>query len=204
MRPDRRAGMLLLLILFSEVALVLFAISPAPLNLVFMFLNGVPLGMVFGLVLGFLEGRQLSEALSAGLCASFIVADGAMKSVGAWLLGLGVSEHWMPAAAGGLFFSAAGCLRCRIVSNSASNLARQEARSERVQMTRADRWILMRRFGVGLLMLVLMYLSTTVLRSLRADFATELWRDLGVAVKPLTFSTSEILVASPFWSSMAV
>ena len=38
--------------------------------------------MVFGLVLGFLEGRQTTELLAAGLCASFILADGIMKSVG--------------------------------------------------------------------------------------------------------------------------
>ena len=42
----------------------------------------------------------MSEALAAGLCASFILADGFTKSVGAWLLQNGVSERWMPAAAG--------------------------------------------------------------------------------------------------------
>jgi membrane protein YdbS with pleckstrin-like domain len=59
--------------------------------------------MVFGLVLGFLEGRRLTEALSAGLCASFIVADGVVKSVGSQLLVLGVSEFWMPVATGAVF-----------------------------------------------------------------------------------------------------
>ena len=32
--------------------------------------------LVFGLVLGFLEGRRMTEAFVAGLCASFILADG--------------------------------------------------------------------------------------------------------------------------------
>jgi Family of unknown function (DUF5690) len=36
--------------------------------------------MVFGLILGFLEGRRHTEALTAGLCASFILADGTSKS----------------------------------------------------------------------------------------------------------------------------
>ena len=61
--------------------------------------------MVFGLVLGFLEGRRLTEALTAGLCASFILADGVTKSVGTWLLDLGISERWMPGVAGLLFMS---------------------------------------------------------------------------------------------------
>ena len=59
--------------------------------------------MVFGLVLGFLEGRRDTEARMAGLCASFILADGATKSVGTWLLQQGVSERWMPATAGLMF-----------------------------------------------------------------------------------------------------
>ena len=37
--------------------------------MVWLFVNGLPLGMVFGLVIGFLEGRKVTEALSAGpLC----------------------------------------------------------------------------------------------------------------------------------------
>ena len=99
----RRAVTLLLLIGLAEAALLLFAIVPAPYNFVCLFFNGLPLGMVFGLVLGFLEGRRVTEALNAGLCASFILADGVTKSVGAYLLAWGVGQFWMPFAAGLLF-----------------------------------------------------------------------------------------------------
>ena len=47
-----------------------------------MFLNGLPLGMVFGLVVSYLEGRRQTEALAAALTASFIVSSGVVKSVG--------------------------------------------------------------------------------------------------------------------------
>ena len=61
------------------------------------FLNGLPLGMIFGLVLAFLEGRKCTEALAAGLCASFIVSSGVVKSVGRWLIvNQGYSEFEMP------------------------------------------------------------------------------------------------------------
>jgi hypothetical protein len=52
--------------------------------------------MIFGLVLGFLEGRKHTEFLIAGFCSSFIISDGVSKSVGATLLAFGVSEQWMP------------------------------------------------------------------------------------------------------------
>ena len=103
MPPARRIAWLLGLIGFAEAALFFFGLTPTPYNCVFLFLNGLPLGMVFGLVLGFLEGRRQTEAMTAGLCASFIVADGVVKSVGGFLLQAGVAEAWMPFVAGLLF-----------------------------------------------------------------------------------------------------
>ena len=92
------------LIIFSELALVLFAILPADYKLIAMFLNGLPLGMVFGFVLSFLEGRTTTEALSAALCASFIMSSGVVKSIGQWLiLDKSVDEFHMPMIVGLIF-----------------------------------------------------------------------------------------------------
>ncbi|MFM7866262.1 MAG: DUF5690 family protein, partial [Planctomycetaceae bacterium] len=186
---------LLLLIGLSELALVLFGLLPRPWNLLAMFLNGLPLGMVFGLVMGFLEGRRVSEALLAGLCASFIMADGFAKSTGAWLLQQGVSEDWMPAAAGALFLlplTIAVSILARTPAPSQHDIA---ARSARTQMTRADRRAMIRRLGPGLFAVVLMYLLVTIIRSVRADFAAELWKGLGQEAAPAQFTTSEFWVA---------
>jgi hypothetical protein len=86
MTASRRAVVLVCLILAAQAALLAFAVTPAPYNAFWLFCNGLPLGMVFGLVLGFLEGRRMTEFFVAGLCASFILADGVAKSVGSTLL----------------------------------------------------------------------------------------------------------------------
>ena len=92
-----RSISILALIAIAELALLLFAVTPVPWNFIWLFVNGLPLGMVFGLVLGFLEGRKVSEALTAGLCASFILASGFVKSVGrSLILDYGINEYWMP------------------------------------------------------------------------------------------------------------
>ena len=102
--PGRRALGILACVGLAEVALLFFGLAPAPFNFVFLFLNGLPLGMVFGMVLGFLEGRRVTEALVAGLCASFILAGGFTKSVGEHLLVReNVPEMWMPFMAGLVF-----------------------------------------------------------------------------------------------------
>jgi hypothetical protein len=161
-----------------------------------MFFNGLSLGMVFGMVLGFLEGRRHTEALTAGLCTSFIVADGATKSVGAELVATGVSEYWMPAAAGLLFvvpFLFFAWMLSRIPAPSREDVA---ARTERVPMTAADRMAFFRRYATGLTLLVFMFLLITILRSVRADFAPEIWSGLRADISPGLFTRSEAVVAA--------
>lgn len=193
--PRRRAVAILLLVLAGELALVLFGATPAPWNVVWLFFNGLPLGMVFGLVLGFLEGRRASEALTAGLCASFILADGVTKTVGAELLQRGVPEVWMPSAAGALFLPlfllGVGMLSV-IPPPSARDIA---ARAPRPSMTKRERHDLFWRYAFGLTALVVAYLLITIVRSIRADFAPELWRGLGEEAVPGTFTRSEMAVA---------
>ncbi len=195
-QPQRRVRLLLALIAAAEASLLLFAVTPAPYNLFWLFCNGVPLGMVFGLVLGFLEGRQHTELLAAGLCSSFIVADGVVKSAGAGLLQMGVSEYWMPFLAGLLFVPPLllfSWMLTRIPPPSPQDVA---ARSERTPMTRTERWDFFRRYAIGLTLLVLVYLLITILRSVRADFAPEIWSGLLVTVPPAIFAWSEIAVAA--------
>jgi len=195
MRPHRRAATMLWLILSAEAALILFGLLPRPWNAACLFLNGLPLGMVFGLVQGFLEGRRLTELLTAGLCASFILADGVTKSVGAWLLKQGIGEDWMPGVAGGLFLlplAVCVAMLARISPPTSRDIA---ARSARVTMNRSERWDFLGRNAFGLIPLVLMYLFVTIVRSIRADFAPEIWRGLGITAVPSTFSHSEMLVA---------
>jgi hypothetical protein len=195
MPPHRRAKGIVVLVAAAEIALILFALVPVPWNAAGLFLNGLALGMIFGLVLGFLEGRQLTEALMAGLCASFILADGVMKSVGAWLLAAGVSEYWMPAVAGMLFLLPLGIgawMLSRLPPPSPQDIA---ARTARARLLGGERWSFYRRYAAGLSMLVLMYLAVTVLRSIRADFAPEIWRGLERPALPATYTQSEIFVA---------
>lgn len=192
--PNRRAAAIIVLIVFALGALLAFGLTPAPYNAIFLFINGLPLGMVFGMVLGLLEGRVLTELLAAGLCASFIVADGFTKSVGSWLMAAGVSEQWMPFVAGLVFVLPllvfVGMLCC-LPPPDEHDIA---TRSQRRPMTAADRRAFFRRYALGLSGIIALYLSVTILRSIRADFAREIWSSLGYSDRPGIFVTSETVV----------
>ncbi|NBO64593.1 MAG: hypothetical protein EBU88_07075, partial [Acidobacteria bacterium] len=167
-RPEKRVRTLLLLIGIAALTLFFYALTPPPWNLVFLFLNGLPLGMVFGLVLGFLEGRRMTEALTAGLCASFIVADGVSKSAGAWLLASGVSEFWMPFVAS-LLFTPPLVIFAWLLTLIPPPTSRDIAlRRERPPLVADERRRFFQKYATGLVLLFGAYLLLTILRSVRA------------------------------------
>lgn len=195
MPPHRRAVGILILVGLAEVALLLFAVVPAPWHVLCLFLNGLPLGMVFGLVVGFLEGRRHTEALTAGLCASFILADGVTKSIGSWLLNQQIHERVMPCYAGLIFTPPLLFFVWMLTRIAPPTHTDVLLRSVRMPMTRDERRQLLWKYAPGISAIVVVYLLITILRSFRADFAKELWVGLGREAAPGTFTLSEIYVA---------
>lgn len=194
--PNRRAAAIVVLIFISWLALLLFAVLPAPWNVFAMFLNGLPLGLIWGLVFGFMEGRRTSEVLGAILCASFIVSSGAVKSVGKLLMdGWHISPFWMPAAAGALFFPLLGMSVWVLSQMPAPSPQDEAARVRRAPMDSAARMRFLQRYGVGIALLVLSYVLTTAIRDFRDNFAAEIWTALGFGQAAAVFTASELPVA---------
>jgi len=199
MPARHRAAAILGLIAIAEFALLLFAITPPPWNFVWLFVNGLPLGMVFGLVLGFLEGRKVTESLSAGLCGSFIVASGVVKSVGRTLVqDYGIDPFWMPFVTGLLFVLPLLTCVWMLAQVPPPTADDELLRSKRSTMNRDDRRAFFSRHAVGLIGLLMIYVLLTFVRSIRDDFAVEIWQQLGVDDQPSVFARSE------FWVMLGV
>jgi Family of unknown function (DUF5690) len=195
-QPAKRAGAIFKLIGLSWVALLLFAVVPAPWNVFAMFLNGLPLGMIWGLVFGFMEGRRTSEVLGAILCASFIVSSGAVKSVGKLLMDVWhVSPFWMPAATGLIFFPLLAVSVWGLSILPPPSAADETARVRRAPMDAAARASFLSRYGTGLALLVISYVMTTAIRDFRDNFAAELWTALGFGREAAVYTASELPVA---------
>jgi hypothetical protein len=191
MAPAKRAFALLGMIGVAEVALLLFAVVPAPYNAFFLFLNGLPLGMVWGLTFGFLEGRRMSEILGVGLSGSYIVASGHTKYVGVQLLEAGVPTQWMPFATG-LVFVVPLVLAVAMLAVLPQPDERDVAeRTVRVPMDAAARRSFFLAFLPGLLPLTLLHFVLTAYRDFRDNFVVELWKGLGYAGAPEKLATTE-------------
>lgn len=196
MAAARRGAAIIALIAASWFALVLFAILPPAWKVVALFLNGLPLGMIWGLVFGYIEGRRTSELLAAILCASFIVSSGMVKSVGLWLMTAGqVGEFWMPAATGLIFFPLLLAAVIGLAQLPPPTASEQAERMARPPMPSAARRAFLREYGPGVVFLVLAYVLFTAIRDFRDNFAAEIWADLGFGGVSGVFTASELPVA---------
>jgi len=196
--PQRRIAGIILLITIAQAALLAFGLVPPPYSFVCLFVNGLPLGMVFGMVLAFLEGRRVTELLTAGLCASFILADGAAKSLGAYLLQWHVPDVWMPFTAGMIALVPMAFFVWMLAQIPPPSPVDVAQRSARTPMDARQRWAFFRTYAAGLTARLVMFMLITVLRSIRADYAAEIWSGLlGKEVKtpPQVFTSSEMIVA---------
>jgi hypothetical protein len=205
MPPHRRAVAILVLIGLAEFFLVLFALIPAPWNIACLFANGLSLGMIWGLVFGFLEGRRVSELLGAMLCASFIVSSGAVKSVGESVMLRGwANEYWMPAVTGLLFVPLLLVCVFGLAVMPPPSAEDERLRVARAPMDGAARRAMFSAFAPGLIALVIVYVGLTALRDFRDNFAVEIWNGLGFRNDAEIFTLSELPVAAIVLVTMAM
>ena len=215
------------LILWAEAALVLFAQSPGSWKTLAIFLNGLALGMVWGLVVRFLEGRVTAELLLAGLSCSFIVSSGIVKDVGRAMMSGGaaefwsgvpllgpviagwlghVSESWMPATTGLHFlpfFILFVWMLAQLPRRTDLDVVQRQSRES---MDGARRYAFLREYGPGLVMLVGAYFLLTAYRDFRDNFAVEIFEALGYpyAGNETIITRAEILVAVGVISILAL
>ena len=192
-----RFRMLAGMILAAQTALFAFAVLPPSLKVMAIFFNGLPLGMVWGLVVWYLEGRKTSEMLLAGLSCSFILASGVVKDIGRWLMSAHeIDQFWMPFVTGCLFlipFLLSAYLLNRLPEPSRDD---RLARMERSTMDGSQRWAFIRQFLPGMVMLMIAYFFLTAYRDFRDNFGVEIFDQLGYGInEDAIFTRSELWVA---------
>ncbi|MHA8067196.1 DUF5690 family protein [Aquirufa sp. ROCK2-A2] len=191
---EKRAKAIVLSILIAEFALLGFGFVPKPWNLLFLVINGLPLGMVFGYIQGFLEGKRNTELFIAALGSSFILADGVSKSMGISVLHAGISENWMPFTTGLIYILPFLFFVWMLTQIPKPSKEEALERSERQPMTQKDRILLVKELWPGILCISLLYLFAALLRGIRSDFAPEIWSYLGFVSVPSLYSQTEIWV----------
>ncbi|MDR3193823.1 MAG: DUF5690 family protein [Tannerella sp.] len=191
----RRILYIIVLVAFSELALVGFGLTPYPYNFLFLFLNGLPLGLIFGIIFSFLEGRRFTEMLSLGLTINMIMGSGALKSIYFIIRdALHVDEFWMPAVEGIVFalpFLLFVWMLSRIPPQTRTDIAQ---RTKREAMNGTDKHKLLAGFGIGLFAIVAINALLTMCRDFRDNFMVEIAREIHLSDSMNIFSQIEFLI----------
>ena len=92
-----RGKLIIFLVGISWLAWLIFALVPPPYNFWALLFNGFPLGMLWGVLFSYVEGRRATDFIGASLAVSFIFGPGLAKSTAQMVMNnWGVSQYWMP------------------------------------------------------------------------------------------------------------
>lgn len=187
-----RGQIIIFLTAISWLSWLFFALIPAPFNIIFLFVNGFPLGMLWGVVFSYVEGRRSTDFIGATLAVSFIFASGFVKTVGAWLmLNFHVTELWVPFFTG-LVFAGPLLLFVYLIERIPPPDEKDIAyRMNRVPMLIEDRKNFVNLFLPGLVACILIYVFATIFRDMRDNFSAEMWKEMGFFDKPELFAKTE-------------
>lgn len=178
---NKRGRSLIVLVGLSWFGLLGFALAPKPWNIMFLFLNGLPLGMIWGLVFSYLEGRRHTEIMGAIMAVSLVFASGLVKTVGRMLMDtFPIDEYWMPFCTGLVFFLPFLLTVWLLEQVPAPSVEDKACRTERVPMDKAMRNRFLKTYLPGIILTVIIYTMLTMLRDVRDNFEVEIWQMLEV------------------------
>lgn len=197
LKSTSRTKLIIGLILFAEIALLLFGLVPHPYNFIFLFLNGLPLGMIWGIVFSYLEGRRFTEILAIGLSISLIVSSGILKTlyfdVREWFPL--INEFWMPFVMGLIFLPLFFLFVWMLSVIPAPSEDDIRARAPRLPMTNHDKKSVFRVYGLGVICYIILYTFLATLRDFRDNFAVEIWNEVDPAFNKNVFTQTEAIAS---------
>jgi MFS family permease len=192
LKSSFRVRGILMMTVIAGLSWLFFAITPPPYNIIFLFTNGLPLGMGWGLVFSYLEGRRFTEVLGAGVSVSFIFSSGFAKSVGGFVMKFwGISEYWMPFVSACIFLLPLLFFLWMLNQLPPPDTLDEELRTKRQPMNRDERKKFLLTFAPGLVLLVLTYMLLTAFRDFRDNYSADVWKTLGYGNSPEIFTKTE-------------
>ncbi len=196
LKPNKRAFLIILLVSISFFGLVLFGLLPYQYAWAALFINGLPLGMVWGVVFSFLEGRRVTEMLALGLSINMIMTSGILKSIYFFVQQItDLDEFWMPATLGLIFFPFLIFFVWMLKHIPGPTEEDRYARKLRVPMTDSDKKNVMRQYGLGVVLVILIYSFLTSLRDFRDNFLVDIWKEIDPFFDISIFAKVESLIA---------
>ena len=157
--------------ILAEAALIGFGILNPPYNVIAMFVNGLSLGCMWGVIFSFIEGRKVTDILASLLGVSMVFSSGVAKSFGLFAMNeMQIDQFWMPAVIGGFalpLLVLMGYMLKKLPQPTAEDIA---LRNERVILDGKGRKKLFMKYAPILSRLFIGNFMLLVLRDIKEDF----------------------------------
>eukprot|EP00002_Diphylleia_rotans_P019075 TRINITY_DN3695_c0_g1_i3.p1 TRINITY_DN3695_c0_g1~~TRINITY_DN3695_c0_g1_i3.p1 ORF type:complete len:470 (-),score=76.42 TRINITY_DN3695_c0_g1_i3:50-1459(-) len=160
-----------------------------------LFLCGICLAPIWGIIVLYLEGRGQSEILFAAAGLSPIFAGGLARSLGAYLIQSGIPEHTLPFTCG-LVSLAFFCIITFYLNKLPPPTNQDIAlRNVRKPMDATSRMQTLSNLGFGVWPLLCIYSFLNSFRAYREYFAYEIWSEIwGRPTDPINLVRPEIYI----------
>ena len=192
----KRAFYILSLIGASHLSLLLLALVPKPFNVFFLFTNGLSLGLIWGLVFSFIEGRKFTDMLALILSTNFIFSSGVAKSLSRMSIETWkIPEIYTPFVTGLLYIPLLLLAVWMLTKIPAPTEQETASRGVRVTLNGKERIALFTQFLIGLVAITLINLLLTILRDIKDNYAVEILRVVKPTFKPAIFAQMETIAA---------
>lgn len=171
LKKEKRFRFILVSVVSAEASLLLFGWLPVPYNIAAMFLNGLSLGCMWGVLFSYIEGRRVTDILASLLGVSMVISSGTAKSIGLYVMNrLHVDEFWMPALIGACALPVLLLLGRALECLPAPTQADIALKSERGTLNGKQRRELFKSFMPFLTFLFIANTVLVILRDIKEDF----------------------------------
>ncbi len=196
LRSHSRASGILLMVLIAAISWFLFALIPPPYNMAFLFFTGLPLGLVWGMIFSYLEGRRMTEILGISLSVSFIFSAGLCRTAGSFIMEkFGTSEYWMPFVTSCIFILPLLLFLFLLDKLPPPGANDEKFRAKRSPMNGEQRYHFLFTFLPGIILFVIAYMLLTSFRDFRDNFSAEIWEAVGMTHHSSIYTTTESIVS---------
>ncbi len=194
--PANRTKHILVLLGSAHLSLLLLAIVPSPFNVFFMFMNGLSLGLIWGFVFSYIEGRKFTDLLALILSTNFIFSSGIAKSLGRFSIeNWNVQEIYMPFIVGLIYVPLLLLAVWMLKKIPPPTNEEKMSRGARTPLNGKERIALLSNYLLGLLAITGLNLLLTILRDVKDNYAVEILRSLKPGFNPAIFAQMETVAA---------
>ena len=178
-REDRSIYLVCILSL-ATVPLFLLQHLPTHTWPLLMFFNGFPLGLVWGIVFSYVEGRKYTELIGAMLACTFVFSSGWVKSFGLYLQrNLELNINQVPFFTAIIALIAAAIVIFILEKLPPPNSEDKLLRNDRKPLNPIEQRRFLRDHGSILIPFVIIYGIFTIMRDFRDNFSAEMLTENG-------------------------